>query len=52
MKNGCKLTLELGDVAFVDEPSVSLLSSLKSRGAKLLNATPFVKEQLKTVEHA
>ena len=47
LNTGRTLALELTDVSFADEAGVALLSSLKTRGAKLLNATPFLEEQLK-----
>ena len=45
--NGSRLALDLAGVSFLDESGVALLASLRSRGTKLLNATPFVIEQLK-----
>jgi len=44
---GNGLTLDLMEVAFVDVPGAALLANLQRRGAKLSNATPFLKEQLK-----
>ena len=44
---GSRLELELADVSFADEPGVNLLTSLKKQGARLLNAPPFVEEQLR-----
>lgn len=46
--DGRKLSLDLAEVSFLDESGISLLASLRSRDAKLLNATPFVEEQLKS----
>jgi ABC-type transporter Mla MlaB component len=43
-----KLTLDLGEVSFADEPGVTLLTSLGRRGAKLSKPSPFLAEQLKT----
>ena len=43
-----RLELELAEVAFVDEPGIALLTRLKVQGAMLLNASPFVEEQLKS----
>ena len=48
LTNGFKLALDLADVSFADHSGVVLLSDLKSRGVKLLNATPFLEEQLKS----
>lgn len=42
-----RLALDLGEVSFADENGVTLLASLKRRGAKLLRPLPFVAEQLK-----
>jgi ABC-type transporter Mla MlaB component len=41
------LKLDLTDVTFADASGVSVLSSLKSRGAIVTNCSPFVEEQLK-----
>jgi ABC-type transporter Mla MlaB component len=47
VSNGCRLALDLAEVVFVDEKGVAALSGLTARGTKLINATPFVVEQLK-----
>jgi ABC-type transporter Mla MlaB component len=47
LSDNSKVKLDLAEVSFADERGVALLVSLKSRGVKLLNATPFVEEQLK-----
>jgi len=47
--NGRQLALDLADVAFADEPGFALLANLRARGVALLNALPFVEEQLKSV---
>jgi len=47
VRNGCQLALDMAEVAFVDEKGVAALSVLSARGAQLVNATPFVVEQLK-----
>ncbi|HEY6168810.1 MAG TPA: STAS domain-containing protein [Verrucomicrobiae bacterium] len=49
VSDGTQLKLELGEVSFVDDKGVALLASLRSHGTKLLNATPFLAEQLKFV---
>jgi ABC-type transporter Mla MlaB component len=49
LRNDSELALDLAEVSFVDESGIPLLASLRSRGAKLLNATPFVEEQLRSV---
>ncbi len=45
---GGKLTVDLAEVTFADESGVTLLDWLRSRGAQLRNAMPFVEEQLKS----
>lgn len=50
--DGTTLALDLADVGFADHGGVSLLWSLQARGAMLLNASPFVAEQLKSVADA
>jgi len=47
LSSGLELVLDLADVSFADEGGVASLSRFKSRGAKLLNATPFLDEQLR-----
>jgi anti-anti-sigma regulatory factor len=46
------LALDLDEVTFADESGVELLSKLKSRGARLINSTPFLEEQLKRTGRA
>jgi ABC-type transporter Mla MlaB component len=48
VNEGRKLALDLTEVSFADEQGLTLLSSLKARGIKLLNPAPFVEEQLKS----
>jgi len=48
LKDGRRLALDLAEVGFADEHGLTLLGSLKRRGARLLNASPFVEEQLKS----
>ncbi|TAL06786.1 MAG: STAS domain-containing protein [Verrucomicrobia bacterium] len=47
VSDGSKLALDLAEVSFADDSGIALLASLRSHGVKLLNATPFVAEQLK-----
>lgn len=47
VSNGTQLKLELAEVSFADNKGVALLVNLRSRGTRLLNATPFLAEQLK-----
>jgi len=49
---GAKLAVDLAEVTFADERGLSLLASLRARGARLLNAMPFVEEQLRSAPHA
>ena len=44
------LKLDLAEVSYVDAEGVAVLSSLKQRGVKLVNMTPFVAEELKIAE--
>ena len=41
------LNLDLAEVTFADIDGVAVLASLKSRGVRLRNCSPFVQEQLK-----
>ena len=45
-----RLTIDLGGVAFVDRGGVALLRSLADDHARLTNCSPFVAEQLRTLE--
>ena len=47
LTNTNKVSLDLADVSFADENGVAELVNLKQRGVELLNATPFLFEQLK-----
>lgn len=47
VSDGSSVALDLVDVTFADDGGVALLTSLQKRAVKLLNATPFVEEQLK-----
>lgn len=44
------LTLDLAEIVFLDEAGINLLARLRSRGTELLNLTPFVAEQLRSVD--
>jgi anti-anti-sigma regulatory factor len=41
------LTLDLGDLVFLDAQGVSLLRYLEAQSVRLANASPFVAEQFK-----
>jgi anti-anti-sigma regulatory factor len=47
--DGIRLTLDLGDVSFVDTAGIELLKELRVRCVTLLNPSPFVAERLKGV---
>lgn len=42
------LVIDLRDVSFLDASGVALLQDLAGSGARLVNASPFVTEQLRT----
>lgn len=48
LDEGRPLTLQLGEVDFLDPKAVALLAGLRARGVSLLGCSPFVSEQLKT----
>ncbi len=47
LSDGIRLTLDLGDVSFVDPVGIELLKELRCRCVTLLSPSPFVIEQLK-----
>ena len=47
LNEGRSLRLQLGEVEFLDQNGVVLLSSLQSRGVSLVDCSPFLAEQLK-----
>ena len=42
-----KVTLDLGDVSFIDRRALTLLAALSHRGVALARCSPFQKEQLR-----
>lgn len=42
-----QVTLDLGDVSFIDRSGLTLLASLSHRGVALVRCSPFQKEQLR-----
>jgi len=44
---GARLTLDLGQVSFADSEGVVLLRTLTDRRVRLVNASPFVAEQMR-----
>jgi hypothetical protein len=47
LNEGRSLRLQFGEVEFLDQNGVALLSTLQSRGVSLVDCSPFVVEQLK-----
>ncbi len=47
LEGGGELTLDLAGVAFVDRNGVALIHDLEDQQVKVINASPFVSEQLK-----
>jgi anti-anti-sigma regulatory factor len=45
---GGTLSVDLGQVSFVDRDGVEFLKRLRARNVTLVNCTPFVAEQLKS----
>lgn len=44
---GRRLTLDIGNVSFADADGIALLRSLVDREVRLLNASPFLTQQLR-----
>lgn len=49
LRSGARLTLDLGHVSFADSEGIVLLRSLTDRQVRLVNASPFVAEQVRRV---
>lgn len=49
VSDGSQLALDLIEVSYADEDGALLLARLRKRGVKLLNPTPFIAAQLKSV---
>jgi len=47
LNEGRPLRLQFGEVEFLDQNGVVLMSNLQSRGVALVDCSPFVAEQLK-----
>jgi ABC-type transporter Mla MlaB component len=47
LRRGARLTLDLSHVSFADSEGIVLLRSLTDRQVRLVNASPFVAEQLR-----
>ena len=48
LKNGARVTIDLKNVSFVDRDGIALLKSLADRRVEILNALPFIAEQIRT----
>ena len=47
LRRGTRLTLDLSHVSFADSEGITLLRGLIDRQVRLVNASPFVAEQMK-----
>ncbi len=47
LRRGARLTLDLSHVSFADSEGIVLLGSLTDRQVRLVNASPFVAEQMR-----
>ena len=47
LKKGVRVTIDLKNVSFADRDGIALLRSLKDRRVEILNALPFIAEQIK-----
>jgi ABC-type transporter Mla MlaB component len=47
LKNGARVTIELKNVSFVDRDGIAFLQSLTDRRVEILNALPFIAEQIR-----
>jgi ABC-type transporter Mla MlaB component len=47
-KNGARVAVDLKNVSFVDREGIVLLKSLADRQVEILNALPFIAEQIRT----
>jgi anti-anti-sigma regulatory factor len=50
LQKGARLTLDLGNVSFSDRCGIALLKNLAHRRVAILNALPFIAEQIRTAE--
>ena len=49
LSEGRRLTLDLGEVSFVEREAVQVLRELMCREVQLINCSPFISEQLKNI---
>ena len=47
LKNGSRVVVDLKNVSFADRDGIELLRKLADRGVEILNALPFIFEQIK-----
>jgi ABC-type transporter Mla MlaB component len=47
LNKGAQVSLDLGNVSFADRDGIALLRSLADRQVAILNALPFIAEQIK-----
>jgi ABC-type transporter Mla MlaB component len=47
LKNGAQVSIDLRNVSFADRDGIALLRSLAERRVEILNALPFIAEQIK-----
>jgi ABC-type transporter Mla MlaB component len=47
LADGCRVTLDLGDISFIERPGLDLLASLSRRSVAFVRCTPFQEEQLR-----
>ena len=47
LKNGSRVVMELKNVSFADREGIELLRNLADRGVEILNAVPFIFEQIR-----
>jgi ABC-type transporter Mla MlaB component len=47
LKKGARVTMDLKNVSFADRDGIALLRSLTDRRVEILNALPFIAEQIR-----
>ena len=47
LKKGARVSLDLKNVSFADRDGIALLQSLTNRRVEILNALPFIAEQIR-----
>jgi hypothetical protein len=46
LEKGARVTIDLKNVSFADRDGIALLRTLKNRGIEIMNALPFMAEQI------